>query len=127
MQRERRAVEHQFVLAADLVEIDQRQGMLGDARDREIEPRLVLVAPIGRAVRHDQDFGAGLGEALDHLLAPDVLADRDAEPNAAEIDRAGQRPGRKHPLLVEHAVIRQIDLETQSAAIRPRSRKAMAL
>ena len=114
MQPERGAVEHQLVLPADLVDVDQRQAALGDARDRDVEPHVVLVAPVGRAVRHDQDLGAGLGQALDHVLGrptPDVLADRDADPHAAEIDRAGHRPRREHALLVEHAVVRQIDLE----------------
>ncbi len=35
-------------------------------------------------------------------------------PHAAEIHRTGHRPRRKHPLLVEHAVIRQVHLEAQS-------------
>ena len=63
MQAERRAVEHELVLAADLVDVDQRQVALGDARDRDVEADVVLVAPVGRAVRHDQQFGAGLGQA----------------------------------------------------------------
>ena len=45
------AVEDQLVLAADLVEIDQRQAALGHARGRDVEPLLGLAAPIGRAVR----------------------------------------------------------------------------
>ena len=53
----------------------------------------------------------GLGEALDHVAGPDVLADRKAEADAAEIHRPGQRPGRENALLVEDAVIRQVDLE----------------
>ena len=68
VEREGCAVEHQFVLAADLVEIDQRQAALGDARDRDRQAQVVLVARIGRAVRHDEDFRAGLGEALDDVL-----------------------------------------------------------
>ena len=44
MQPERGAVEHQFVLAADLVDIDERQLAFGDAGDRDVEPNLVLVA-----------------------------------------------------------------------------------
>ena len=91
VERERRAVEHQFVLAADLVEIDQRQPALGDAGDRDRQPQIVLVARIGRAVRHDQDFRAGLGEAFDDVfvffgfLQPDVLADGNADPDALTV------------------------------------------
>ena len=54
---------------------------------------------------------------LDHVLVvapigPGILADRQAEPHAAEVDRAGHRSRREHALLVEHAVVRQVDLET---------------
>ena len=39
-----------------------------------------LAAIIGRAVRHQQDFGAAFGQRLaDAELAPDILADRDAD------------------------------------------------
>ena len=118
IERERGAVEHQFVLAAELIDIDQRQAGFGDAGHHDIEADFALVAPIGRAVGHDQDFGAGLGETLDDVLVvapvgPGVLADRQAEPHAAEIHRPRQRPGSEDALLVEHAVIRQIDLEAQ--------------
>ncbi len=113
MQAERDAVEHQFILGADLIDIDGRQALLGDARDRDVEPHVALLPPIGRAVRHHQQFGAGLRQALDDFLAPDVLADRQAQPHAAEIHRPRHRPRREHPLFVEHAVVRQIDLEAQ--------------
>ena len=68
MQAERRAVEYQLILAADLIDIDERQIALGDPLDRDVEAHVVLVAPIGRAVRHDHELGAGLSQALDHVL-----------------------------------------------------------
>jgi hypothetical protein len=68
VERERRAVEHQFVLPADLVEINQRQAALGDAGDRDRQPEIVFVARIGRAVRHHQNFRAGLGETFHDVL-----------------------------------------------------------
>ena len=120
VERERRAVEHQLVLAADLVEIDQRQAAFGDPRHRHRQPHVVLVAGIGRAVRHQNDLGAGLGQRLDHVLVvlglfqPDVLADRHADPHAAHGDGARGRSARKQPLLVEHAVVRQVALEAQA-------------
>ena len=116
VQRERGAVEHQFVLAADLVEIDQRQPAFGDAGHRDRQPQIVLVARIGRAVRHHQDFGAGLGEAFDDVLVvlglfqPDVLADRHADADAADRHRARGGSAREQALFVEHAVIRQVGL-----------------
>jgi hypothetical protein len=98
-------------LPADLVEVDERQPAFRDPRDRDAEPLVGLAAPIGRAVRHEQDLAAGLGDALDDLVAPNVLADRDADAETANHHRAGQRPRLEHPLLVENAVVRQVDLE----------------
>ncbi len=111
VQHEGSAVEDQFVLAADLVEVDERQSGLRHPRGRDVEALLRLAAPIGRTIRHQQHLGAGLGEALDDVAGPDVLADRDAETNAAKIHRARQRPRREDALFVEHAVIGQVDLE----------------
>jgi len=67
--------------------------------------------PVGRAVGHEQDLAAGLGEALDHLLAPDVLADGQAEAQAAQVDRPRQGAGGEDALLVEDTVIGQVHLE----------------
>ena len=82
------AVEDKLVLPAHLIGEDQRQSALDDAGDRDLHALIRLVAPVGRAVRHDQDFGAGLRQALADLREPDVLADRDADPDAAKVDRA---------------------------------------
>ena len=111
VQRERRALEHQFVLAADLVEIDQRQPAFDDARHRDALANGELVAFVRGGVGDQQDFAAGLEDAFDRVGAPDVLADRHADPHAAKDDRPRRGPRRKHPLLVKNAVIGQIDLE----------------
>src|SRR5262249_38501393 len=99
-----------FVLAAHLVEIDQRQPRLDHARHRDVEAMGGLVAPIRRAVRHQQNLAAGLAHALDYVGAPDVLADGNADAHAPEHDRPGHGAGYEPPLLVEHAVIGQVDL-----------------
>src|SRR5207245_4978618 len=104
-------VEHQFVLAAALFEIDERQTALRYPRNREVEADLGLVAPIGRTVRHQQDFPAGLRDAFDDVGAPDILADGNADPYAVEHDRPRHGSRREHAFLVEHAGVRQIDLE----------------
>ena len=113
VQAERDAIEYELVLAADLVDIDRRKPLLGHARDRDVEPHVAFLSPVGRAVRHHEHFGAGLGKTFDDFRAPDVLADRNAEPHAAKVHRARHRPRREHALLVEHAVVRQIDLVAQ--------------
>ena len=111
VEHERRAVEHQFVLAADHVEVDQRQPGIDDARHRDVQTMLRLAAPVRRAVRHQQDFAARLAEAFDDFGTPDVLADRNADPHALDQNRARHRTRLEHAFLVEHAVVRQIDLE----------------
>ena len=111
VQRERRALEHQFVLAADLVEVDQRQPAFHDARHRDALANGELVAFVGRGVGDQQDFAAGLEDAFDRVGAPDVLADRHADAHAAKDDRPRRRPRREHALLVKNAIIGQIDLE----------------
>jgi hypothetical protein len=119
VEREGSAVEHQFVLATDLVEIDQWQAALGNAGDRDRQPEVVLVARVGRAVRHHQDFRAGLGETLDDIFVffrffePDVLADGNADPDAVDGHRPRGGTAGEQTLLVEHAVVRQIGLEAK--------------
>ncbi len=111
VERERGALEDEFVLAADLVEIDQRQAAFDDARDGDVLADRELVALVRRGVGDEQDFAAGLGDAFDRIGPPDVLADRHADAHAAKDDRPRRGAGPEHALFVEHAVIGQIDLE----------------
>ena len=48
-----------------------------------------------------------------HLRLPDVLADRDTQAQAAEVDRFGEGPGHEHTLLIEDAVVREVMLESK--------------
>jgi len=57
-------VEDQFVLAAHLVDVDQRQAGLANAVDGVVEAQVVLVQLEGRAVGDDQDLGSRLGQGL---------------------------------------------------------------
>ena len=125
IENERRAVEHQLVLSSDLVEIGQRDTRLGDARGDDVEAHVRLLPVERRAVRHEENFRAAFIEAFAHLLLPDVLADRHADLDTAEIDRPRQRTGVEHALLVEHAIVRQIDLvahRRDAAAVDQRHR-----
>ena len=63
VQRERAAVEHQLVLAADLVDVEQRQAGLGDARHGQLQPLVLLAVLERRAVGDDQDLGPALAQA----------------------------------------------------------------
>ena len=111
VERERAAVERELVLAADHVEIDERQPALDDARDRDVLADGELVALVRRGVGHEQNFAARFEDALDRVGTPDVLADRHADAHAAKDDRPRRRAGGEDALLVEHAVIGQVDLE----------------
>ena len=118
VQRKRRAVEHQFVLPADLIEINQRQPAFGDPRNHDRQPQIAFFSRVRRAIRHHQNFSAGLCETFDDVfvirrfLQPDVLADRYAHPDAAHGHRAGGGAAREQALFVEHAVVRKVCLET---------------
>ena len=113
IERERCAFKHELVLSADLVDVEQRQVRLNHPRDRDVEALVDDAAAVGRTVRHQQNFAAGLGDALDRVRPPDVLADRNADANTAKNHRTRCGAWGEHPLLVEHAVVRQIDLEAQ--------------
>ena len=111
VERETRAVEHELVLAANHVEIDERQTALDHARYGDILANGELVALIRRGVGDEKNLAARLEYAFDRIRPPDILADRDADAHAAKHDRTGRRPRREHPLLVEDAIVGQIDLE----------------
>src|SRR4030065_371317 len=58
IEREGRAVEHEFVLAADQVCINDRQPGFGGAVARHRQARGMLAGVIGRGVQHQQHLGA---------------------------------------------------------------------
>ena len=60
-----------------------------------------------------------LGQAFDDVWVPDVLANRHADAYTTDFDRVRQRPRIKDPLLIEHAVVRQLDLEAHGADLAP--------
>ena len=106
-------VEDKLVLRAVLVDVDHRQAGLDDAGKRDLLAHVGLALPVGRAVGDDEHFRTGLGKAFADLFEPDVLADRQAQPQSAETDRARKRPDLEHAQLVEDAVVGQLDLVTQ--------------
>ncbi len=121
VQHEGGAVEHELVLSAHLIDVSERQPRFLHARLGNAVTHVLLVDPIGRAVGHDEQFRPSDSQRLAHLLAPDILADRNAELDPAKVDRRRHRPRSEHPLLVEHAVIRQVVLEAErlDAAVDP--------
>ena len=108
---ERRSVEDQFILTADLIEINERQAAFRHARDGNVDAAVGLWPIERRSVRRNDNFGACLGKCFDDLGGPDVFADRHADADAAHVQRTRHRPDRENALFVEDAVVRQIRLE----------------
>ncbi len=115
VQHEGGAVEDEFVLAAELVHIGERQAALLDAADGELHARVVLVEVVGRTVRHEDDLGARCFQAFDHVGEPDVLADGHADADTANVEGAGHRALVEDAGLVEDGIIRQVDLGAVAA------------
>ena len=108
-------IEDQLILAAQHIGIEDRQPAFDHLANDHLLAHIDLAAIIGRAVRDEPDLRPALGQRLaDPELAPDVLADRDAEADAAEVATGPGvvGAGLEHALLVELAIVRQVDLET---------------
>ena len=115
VEAERAAVKHQLILPAHLIDIDQWQAALGHAGDDGVQPLQQTPAPIGRAIGHDENFSARLGQAFHHILAPDVFADWDADAHAVDGNRTRHGACIKDALFIEHTVIGQIIFETHGS------------
>ena len=114
IETEGRTIKDQFILPADLVQIDERQAAFGHTRHSDIEAGIALVTLVGRAIRHQEDFRAGLSETFDDFRSPDILADRQTDAEAAQHHRPRQRALIEDTLFIENAIIRQIDLEAHA-------------
>ena len=119
---ERPAVEHQLVLPADEIRVDDRHRRVGGPRR---EHRLAFGEParvVRRAVEVDDHLCATGGLREDRPgRAPRVLADRDADPDAGDdVERARIRARREVALVVEHGVVRQelLAVHAVHAAVR---------
>ena len=69
IEHEGRPVEHKLVLPTHLIDISKRQPRLVHPGGRNQIALILLVHPIGRAVRHDQQLGPFLGKGAANLLA----------------------------------------------------------
>jgi hypothetical protein len=104
---ERGAVEDQLVLAAHLVDVDDRGvGVLGTRGDHPLTLGLASTEVRRRVGQHDQLGATGALLEDRSPRRPGVLAHRDADPRAGdlvELERLGA--GREVPLFVEHGVV----------------------
>ncbi len=108
---ERAAVEHQLVLAADLVDVHQRGVRVGGPGGEHPLAVRRLAEVVGRGVDVDGELGAAGGLFGERPVgAPDVLADADAHLDATdevELHRVGLVPRREVASLVEDGVVGQ--------------------
>ena len=106
---ERSAVEHELVLAADLVDVhDRGVCVLGAGGDHPFPPG-VLLPVVRRAVDVDAELGTAGGLCGERPeRRPDVLADRDPDLGSGDHvqrERLVVAPGRERARLVEHGVV----------------------
>ncbi len=111
---EGRAVVDQFVLAADLVQVEHGDVVFPHPVLDQALAGVLLVAPVGRTVGTEQDARAVVDQVLADLGVPDVLADRHADRDNLDGERLGQRPGGEIALFEEHVVIGELALEARS-------------
>jgi hypothetical protein len=76
----------------------------------EVDAEVLLRRLEGGAVDGDQDLRPALLQRLRHGGEPPILADHQAEPDAAEDAGAGRGAGGEDALVVEDAVVRQLML-----------------
>ncbi len=105
--RERAAIEHQLVLPADEVRVDERQPGLPRARGEVRLALRLLALLVGRGVQRDHELRARGAHARGHVRMPDVLADERRDAYAADLYHDRRRAGVEVALLVEHLVVRQ--------------------
>src|SRR5262249_29625988 len=105
---ERRAVEHELVLAADAIDIDHRQARLPHPRGDDLAAQRLLPRVIGRSVGNDDDLGARLARAPRGTGKPDVLADDDAHAHTGDVDQTRLASRLEVALLVENGVVGQL-------------------
>ncbi len=104
---DRVAVEDQLVLAADHVHVGERAAGLGGPAPHQLQPGVVLVPLVRRAVDHQQQAGLGLaGGGHPAAVLPDVLADRQRDVHPVHPHHRQLVAGDEPAVLVEHAVVR---------------------
>ncbi|NBS93813.1 MAG: hypothetical protein EBT27_08835 [Betaproteobacteria bacterium] len=102
------AVEHQLVLAAHRIDVDQRQASLGDTLPQHRFAGMRLVEVIRRRIEHDNALRTGRLKVGGDVRLPDVLADRYADALARQLKHGGRAAFGKVALLVEHLGVGQM-------------------
>src|SRR5439155_7891550 len=86
---ERRTVEYQFILAANAVDVNDRQSGFLRAGRHDIASQRLLPRVVRRAVGYYDDLRAGGARDACRSRKPDVFADDDSDANTGDVDDAG--------------------------------------
>ena len=112
------AIEDQFIIRADEVDLGERDFLVARHAPQHLQPRALLAVTPGRRGKVQDDFRALGDEFPDRvapvdpvrpeiLVVPDVLADGDAKPVAVERERRDVFGRLEIAVLVKHIVGRQ--------------------
>ena len=105
------AIEHELVLAADLVDVTYGDGVVCGARGQHVLPHGVLAHGVGRGVEVDRNLRPGQSLRLQRIAGiPDVFADADADEGAADAVDLVTLALLEVAVFIEHAVVRQVVL-----------------
>ena len=104
---ERAAIEHEFVLPADHVDVHDRPLDLLDTPPHDGFAFGLARDLVRRTVDRDDAFRTGQPGRLDGCRLPDVFADGEAETDAVQLEHRRVPAFRKIAFFVEHAVVRQ--------------------
>ncbi len=85
--RERVAVEHELVLAADEIEVDERHSRLARTKRHVRLAFRLLALLVGRSIQCDADIGSRRARGCGRLHMPDVLADDAARCGCRRVPR----------------------------------------
>ena len=123
------AIEHELVLPADQVYVHHRQARRADPFAKNLVARRLFPLVIRRGVDRQDHLGPGRLGHRRRLGPPYVLADREAETHALDLEDAGLVPRGEVALLVEHFVVRQVVLarDGHDAAVADHRRGVIAL
>ena len=107
IQRKRRAVEHQFVLSADKVDVERRNSGGRNAISQHFITLTLFVHVKGRGIEHQQHIGACITRGFCGAALPYVGADIDAAMHSIDLNNAWRAVTVEIAFFIEHFVIRQ--------------------
>ena len=109
MRRDRKgtAIEHQLVLAAHLIHIDNGKARLPRPFPNQLPALFALAAMIGRGIDIDQQLSVRRGRLRGGIFLPDVFADAKSYTDTTDVQQAGLVSRGEITLLVKNLVVRK--------------------